>query len=212
MTRINRISAIRSPVAISRMPEQEIAFLKEQMRQRAEIEERRKREQEQAPPEPPTPEEKAQRRAERVMDGSARKASIRPNDPTATPVLSIADLFTKAKAAGLRTDEIDSIQVRLKKLRGQERTRELRFLQDKILPARNWAQALRIYTEISSLSARYPERLTTEIVQALTAGIIERPSGKFKIPEVVLHHQDTLDVILLIMQLSPKNLNNFADY
>ncbi|MCI0611688.1 hypothetical protein L0244_01730, partial [bacterium] len=143
MTRVNRISALRPPVAISRMPEQEIAFLKEQMRQRAEIEERRRREQEQAPPEPPTPEEKAQRRAERVMDGSVRKVSIRPNDPTVTPVLSIADLFTKAKTAGLRTDEIDSIQTRLKKLRGQERTRELRFLQDKILPARNWAQALR---------------------------------------------------------------------
>lgn len=204
MTRVNRISALRPPVAISRMPEQEIAFLKEQMRQRAEIEERRRREQEQAPPEPPTPEEKAQRRAERVMDGSARKASIRPDDPTVTPVLSVADLFEKAKIAGLRADEIDAIQVRLKKLRGQERTRELRFLQDKILPARNWAQALRIYTEISSLSARYPERLTTEIIQALTAGIVERPSGKLKIPAVVLHHQDALDVILLIMQLSPK--------
>ncbi len=139
MTRVNRISAYRPAVAISRMPEQEIAFLKEQMRQRAEIEERRKREQEQAPPEPPTPEEKAQRRAERVMDGSVRKAAIRPNDPTATPVLSIADLFEKAKMAGLLTSEIESIQVRLKKLRGQERTRELRFLQDKILPARNCA-------------------------------------------------------------------------
>ena len=210
MTRINRISALRPPVAISRMPEQEIAFLKEQMRQRAEIEERRRREQEQAPPEPPTAEEKAQRRAERVMDGSVRKATIRPNDPTVTPVLSVADLFTKAKTAGLRTDEIDSIQERLKKLRGQERTRELRFLQDKILPARNWAQALRIYTEISSLSARYPERLTTEIVQALTAGIIERPSGKLKIPSFVMHHQDTLDVILLIMQLSHKEFERLC--
>src|SRR5262245_28244922 len=127
MTRVNRIGALRPPVAISRMPEKEIAFLKEQMRQRAEIEERRRREEEQPPPEP-TPEEKAQRRAERVMDGSARKAAISPHDPAATPVLSIADLFSKAKAAGLRTEEIESIQVRLKKLRGQERTRELRFL------------------------------------------------------------------------------------
>ena len=42
MTRVNRISALRPPVAISRMPEQEIAFLKEQMRQRAEIEEKLK--------------------------------------------------------------------------------------------------------------------------------------------------------------------------
>jgi hypothetical protein len=210
MTRVNRISAIRPPIAISRMPEQEVAFLKEQMRQRAEIEERRRREQEQKPPEPPTPEEKAQRRAERVMDGSARKAAIRPNDPTATPVLSIADLFAKAKTAGLRTDEIDAIQVRLKQLRGQDRTRELRFLQEKVLPARNWAQALRIYTEISSLSARYPERLTTEIIQALTAGIVERPSGKQKIPAVVLHHQDALDVILLIMQLNAKEFEQLC--
>jgi hypothetical protein len=207
--RVNRISGLRPPVAISRMPEQEIAFLKEQMRQRAELEERRQREQEQPPPEP-TPEEKAQRRADRVMDGSARKAAIRQNDPTATPVLSVADLFAKAKMAGLRNDEIESIQVRLKKLRGQERTRELRFLQDKILPARNWAQALRIYTEISSLSARYPERLNTEIIHALTAGIVERPSGKLKIPAVVLHHQDALDVILLIMQLSPKEFEQLC--
>lgn len=208
--RVNRISGLRPPVAISRMPEQEIAFLKEQMRQRAEIEERRRREEEQRPPEPPSLEEKAQRRAEKVMDGSVQKAAIRPKDPTATPVLSISDLFEKAKIAGLRTDEIDAIQIRLKKLRGQDRTRELRFLQDKILPARNWAQALRIYTEISSLSARYPERLTTEIVQALTAGIVERPSGKLKIPEVVLHHQDTLDVILLIMQLSHKEFEQLC--
>lgn len=207
--RVNRISALRPPVAISRMPEQEIAFLKEQMRQRAEIEERRRREEEQPPPEP-TPEEKAQRRAERVMDGSVRKAAIRPNDPTATPVLSITDLFAKAKIAGLRTDEIDAIQVRLKQLRGQDRTRELRFLQEKVLPARNWAQALRIYTEISSLSARYPERLTTEIIRALTAGIIERPSGKLKIPAVVLHHQDALDVILLIMQLGHKEFEQLC--
>jgi len=210
MTRVNRISALRPPVAISRMPEQEIAFLKEQMRQRAEIEERRRREEEQKPPEPPSLEEKAQRRAERVMDGSARKAAIRPNDPTATPVLSIADLFAKAKIAGLRTDEIDAIQVRLKQLRGQDRTRELRFLQDKILPARNWAQALRIYTEISSLSARYPERLTTEIIQALTAGTVERPSGKQKLPAVVLHHQDALDVILLIMQFNRKEFEQLC--
>jgi hypothetical protein len=209
MTRVNRIGSIRPPVSISRMPEQEIAFLKEQMRQRAEIEERRQREQEQPPPEP-TAEEKAQRRAERVMDGSTRKATITSNDPTATPVLSIADLFEKAKNAGLRTDELDSIQLRLKKLRGQDRTRELRFLQDKVLPARNWAQALRMYTEISSLSARYPERLTTEIVQALTAGIVERPSGKQKLPAVVLHHQDALDVILLIMQLSPKEFEHLC--
>jgi hypothetical protein len=209
MTRINRISSIRAPVSISRMPEQEIAFLKEQMRQRAEIEERRQREQEQPPPEP-TPEEKAQRRAEFVMDGSTRKVAIASNDPTATPVLSIADLFEKAKKAGLRTDELDAIQVRLKKLRGQDRTRELRFLQDKILPARNWAQALRIYTEISSLSARYPERLTNEIVQALTSGIVERPSGKLKLPAVVLQHQDTLDVILLIMQLSPNEFEQLC--
>lgn len=207
--RVNRISALRPPVAISRMPEQEIAFLKEQMRQRAEIEERRRREEEQKPPEP-SPEEKAQRRAERVMDGSARKAAIRPNDPTATPVLSITDLFAKAKTAGLRTDEIDAIQVRLKQLRGQDRTRELRFLQEKVLPARNWAQALRIYTEISSLSARYPERLTTEIIQALTAGIVERPSGKQKIPAVVLHHQDALDVILLIMQFNHKEFEQLC--
>lgn len=207
--RVNRISALRPPVAISRMPEQEIAFLKEQMRQRAEIEERRRREEEQPPPEP-TPEEKAQRRAERVMDGSVRKVAIRPNDPTATPVISITDLFAKAKTAGLQTDEIDAIQVRLKQLRGQDRTRELRFLQEKVLPARNWAQALRIYTEISSLSARYPERLTTEIIRALTAGIIERPSGKLKIPAVVLHHQDALDVILLIMQLSHKEFEQLC--
>lgn len=202
MTRVNRISALRPPIAISRMPEQEIAFLKEQMRQRAELEERRQREQEQPPPEPPTLEEKAQRRAERVLDGSARQAAIRPHDPSATPVLSISDLFQKAKFAGLRKDEIDCIQARLKKLRGQERTQELRFLQDKVLTARNWAQALRIYTEISSLYARYPERLTTQIIQALTSGIVERPSGKLKIPAVVLHHQEALDAILLIMQLS----------
>jgi hypothetical protein len=209
MTRVNRISAYRPPVAISRMPEKEIAFLKEQMRQRAEIEERRQREQEQPPPEP-TPEEKAQRRAERVLDGSVRKASIRPHDPTVTPVLSIADLFEKAKMAGLLTSEIESIQVRLKKLRGQERTRELRFLQDKVLPRRNWAQALRMYTEFSSLYARFPERLTTEIIQALTAGIVERPSGKQEIPAVVLHHQDALDVILLIMQLIPKEFEQLC--
>jgi hypothetical protein len=208
--RVNRISGLRPPVAISRMPEQEIAFLKEQMRQRAEIEERRRREEQEKPPEPPSLEEKAQRRAERVMDGSARKAAIRPDDPTATPVLSIADLFSKAKSAGLRTDEIDAIQVRLKQLRGQDRTRELRFLQDKILPARNWAQALRIYTEISSLSSRYPERLTAEIIQALTAGIVERPSGKLKIPAVVLHHQDALDIILLIMQLNNKEFEQLC--
>jgi hypothetical protein len=120
-------------------------------------------------------------------------------------------LFAKAKTAGLRTDEIDAIQLRLKSLRGQDRTRELRFLQDKILPARNWAQALRIYTEISALSAKYPERITTEILHALTAGIVERPSGKLKLPAVVLHHQDTLDAILLIMQLSPKEFEQLCN-
>ena len=117
--KVNRISALRPPVAISRMPEQEMVFIKEQMRQRAELEDQRQQQQ-QPPPEPPSPEEQAQRKAERVVvDGAAREAVIRPHDPSVLPALSIADLFHKAKEAGLHEDQIIHIQFRFKKLRAQ---------------------------------------------------------------------------------------------
>ena len=189
-------------MAIARVPEQEMAFIKEQMRQRAELEDRQQQQQ-QPPPEPPSPEEQAQRKAERVVvEGAAREAVIRPHDPSVLPALSITDLFHKAKDAGLHEDQITHIQFRFKKLRAQERTQELRFLQERVLPARNWAQTLRTYSEITALYGRYPERLPSQIILSIVSGLIERPSGKQKIPTAILRHQDAIEAALLIPQIT----------
>jgi hypothetical protein len=207
--KVNRISGLRPPVAISRMPEQEMAFIREQMRQRAELEDQSQ--QQQPPPEPPSPEEQAQRKAERVvLDGAAREAVIRPHDPSVAPALSLSDLFHKMKDAGLHADQIAQIQFRFKKLRAQERTQELRFLQERVLSARNWAQALRTYSEVTALYGRYPERLPSQLIQSLISGLIERPSGKQKIPTAVLRHQDAIEAALLVPQISEKEFDELC--
>jgi hypothetical protein len=192
------------------MPEQEMAFIKEQMRQRAELEDQAQQQQ-QPPPEPPSPEEQAQRKAERVVvDGAAREAVIRQNDVSVAPALSITDLFRRAKDAGLHEDQIAHIQFRLKKLRAQERTQELRFLQERVLPARNWAQALRTYSEITALFGRYPDRLPPQMVQSMISGLIERPTGKQKIPAAVLRHQDAIEAALLVPQLADSEFDRLC--
>jgi hypothetical protein len=192
------------------MPEQEMAFIKEQMRQRAELEDQAQQQQ-QPPPEPPSPEEQAQRKAERVVvEGAAREAVIRPHDPSVAPALSIADLFRKAKDAGLHEDQIAQIQFRLKKLKAQERTQELRFLQERVLPARNWAQALRTYSEITALFGRYPDRLPPQMIQSMISGLIERPTGKQKIPAAVLRHQDAIEAALLVPQLADSEFDRLC--
>ncbi|HSE42500.1 MAG TPA: hypothetical protein VLH08_17165 [Acidobacteriota bacterium] len=210
MTRVNRISGLRPPVAISRMPEKEMVFTREEMRQRARLEDEA-RQQQQPRQEPPPPEEQAQRKAERVVvEGAAREAIIRPHDPTVAPALSVTDLFHRAKEAGLHEDEIAHIQFRFKKLRAQERTQELRFLQERVLPARNWAQAFRTYADINALFGRYPDRLPCQVVQSIISGLIERPTGKQKIPMAVLRHQEAVEAALLIPQITDKEFDQIC--
>jgi hypothetical protein len=198
MTRINRISGSRPPAPISRQPEQEPAYLKEQIRQRSELEdqneESKRRKQ-------PTPEEQAQRKAERLMDGAVRTAAVKGSDPTAVPVISISDLFHRAKSAGLHQDEIARIQIHLKKLNGQERTYELRFLQESILPARNVNQCLRAYAELAALALEHPERIDPLVIRSLAISVTERSSGKHKIPGSICSRQEALDAAIVFTMM-----------
>ena len=78
------------------------------------------------------------------------------------------------------------------------------------MPARNWAQALRTYSEITALYGRYPERLPSQIIQSIISGLIERPSGKQKIPTAVLRHQDAIEAALLIPQFTEQEFNQLC--
>jgi hypothetical protein len=133
-------------------------------------------------------------KSEKGMEASARQAQIQ-NTP------NLPDTLDAAKKAGLKKEEVNELEWRLKKMTDKEREQELRFLNGNVLGTACADRGLRTYLELQQLKSANPSRISGETVRTLTRGVTEHKTNTSEGREGVLGQQQAVDAAKTMMRM-----------